>query len=267
MKVGFSTLGCPSWTLEHACAQVAALGYDGLELRLIDDVPVAADVAAIHHARVTEALATVEVSALGSSVKIADPDAEQTSTDLRAMLKIAAGWSIPAVRVFGGRIQPDESRADAVRRAASVVTSALTDARDLGVTITLETHDDFSAGAHAAAILDAVGDARFAAIWDTQHTFRAGESPQEAWAALRPYAVEIQLKDGRRLDDGGWEQTQLGDGEARTRECLDTALADGFDNWLVVEWEKHWSPRLPDPEVAFPAHRRTISAWLDTQSR
>jgi sugar phosphate isomerase/epimerase len=35
MKVSFSTLACPTWSLAAAIEQAHALGFDGIELRFI----------------------------------------------------------------------------------------------------------------------------------------------------------------------------------------------------------------------------------------
>lgn len=263
MKIGFSTLGCPKWSLEHACAQAKAMGYDGLELRLIDGQVVSTDADETERARVREVLAAggVAVSALGTSVKLAAPDTEQSVADLRAGLELAAAWSIPTVRVFGGRVAEGEDRAAANRRGASVVSATLADAERLGVRIALETHDDFSAAGHAAAMLDGVGHASFGVIWDIQHTWRAGDQPKDAWSALGPHAIEIHVKDGRETD-AGWQQTDLGAGELPVADCIERASTDGFDGWLVVEWEKHWHPELAEPEVALPAHRSALADIL-----
>lgn len=263
MKVGFSTLGCPKWSLQHTCEQAKAFGYDGVELRLIDGQVVSTDIDAAERERVRDVLTAggVEVSALGTSVKLAAPDAAQSEADLRAGLELAAAWSIPTVRVFGGRVADGEDRAAATRRGSSVVSAALADAERLGVRIALETHDDFSAAGHAAAMLDAVGHRAFGAIWDIQHTWRAGDQAKDAWAALGPHAIEIHVKDGRETDSG-WQQTDLGAGELPVADCIERARTDGFDGWLVVEWEKHWHPELAEPEVAFPAHRSALTDIL-----
>lgn len=275
MRIGFSTLGCPGWTLEYACAQAAALGYDGIELRLLDGQLVTAHPAEAERTRVRDVLAGsgLDVSALASSVSLAGPDADATLAELQAMVVLATHWEIPAVRVFGGRVPSGEPRAGTVRRAADVVTAALPDAARHGVRIVLETHDDFSAARHAAAILAAVPDPAFGAIWDLQHTWLAGEQPGEVWAAIGDRVVEIQVKDGRPDgNDGnetghGWRQTQLGDGVVPVRDCLAVAVEAGFDGWLVVEWEKHWSPDLAEPEIAFPAHRTAIGDHLASLGR
>lgn len=263
VKVAFSTLGCPSWSLAHACAQAKAYGYDGLEIRLIDGRVVSADIDAAERDRVRDVLAAggVAVSALGTSVKLAAPDAEQSVTELRAGLELAAAWSIPTVRVFGGRVGDNEDRASATRRGASVVAAVLDDARRLGMRVALETHDDYSAAGHVAAMLETVGDPAFGVIWDIQHTWRAGDQPADAWSALGAYAIEIHVKDGRETGDG-WQQTDLGAGELPVGDCLARAAADGFDGWLVVEWEKHWHPELAEPEEALPAHRAALGELM-----
>lgn len=265
MRLGFSTLGTPGWTLEQTCRQARRLGYDGIELRLLDgELVTPAAVPEAVRARVRETLATsgMAVSALASSVQLAGPDTDATATDLRAGLALAADWSIPVVRVFGGRVPTGEPRPAAVRRAAALVTAVLPEAARLGVRIALETHHDFSAGADAAALLAAVADPSFVAIWDLQHTWRAGDQPRQAWDALGPHLVEIQVKDGRPTPDGRWRQTHLGDGEVPVRDCLAVALAGGFDGWLVAEWEKFWHPDLDEPELALPAHRTALVGML-----
>ena len=36
MKLAFTTLACPNWSLEQAVAAARQYGYEGLELRLLD---------------------------------------------------------------------------------------------------------------------------------------------------------------------------------------------------------------------------------------
>lgn len=264
MRLGFSTLSCPQWTLVHACSQARALGYDGIELRLIDGQLVTPEPTAQERERVRATLADSgqAVSAFASSIRLAAPDSDATERELRATLALASDWSIPRVRVFGGRIPDGESRDTAMRRAAAVVQAVLPEAERLACQIALETHDDFSAAAHAAALLEAVAHPGFVAVWDLQHTWRAGDSPAQAWSALGPYVAEIQVKDGAPTAGQGWRQAQLGEGEIPFRDCVAVACEAGFDDWLVVEWEKHWHPELADPEVALPAHRTALANLL-----
>lgn len=260
MNIGYSTLGCPAWTLERAVDECVAMGYDGLELRLLDGALITPDMRDEQRNRVLHAASQTQLPTLASSVRLADP--AQTVANFVAVVEHAAWWAIPSVRVFGGRLA-GEPRKQAIRRAADLVTTVLAETSSTGVTVALETHHDFSASSHAAELIEAVANVRFAAIWDTQHTWHAGDSAREAWSNIGGYVTEIQLKDGRDTADGWW-QTTIGEGDVPARECLDLALADGFDAWIVVEWEKHWKPSLPEPEVALPAQHTVLTDWLSS---
>jgi hypothetical protein len=37
MKISFSTLSCPSWSMQTVIEQAHTLGYDGIELRFIEN--------------------------------------------------------------------------------------------------------------------------------------------------------------------------------------------------------------------------------------
>ncbi|MGH3678993.1 MAG: hypothetical protein ACRDT2_01510, partial [Natronosporangium sp.] len=72
MRFGFSTLGTPRWTLGQACRQARRLGYDGIELRLLDGrliEPATVPEPARARIRATLAGSGMAVSALASSVR------------------------------------------------------------------------------------------------------------------------------------------------------------------------------------------------------
>lgn len=103
MRFGFSTLGTPRWTLGQACRQARRLGYDGIELRLLDGrliEPATVPEPARARIRATLAGSGVAVSALASSVRLACPDPDATAGELLAALALAADLSIPVVRVL-----------------------------------------------------------------------------------------------------------------------------------------------------------------------
>lgn len=49
MKLGFSTLGCPTWSLEKVTGAARDLGYEAVELRLLDGEGSAAGLSDIVH--------------------------------------------------------------------------------------------------------------------------------------------------------------------------------------------------------------------------
>ena len=55
VKLGFTTLACPDWTLEQAVTAAAEYGYDGIELRLIDDQVITPELLATNRERIKRA--------------------------------------------------------------------------------------------------------------------------------------------------------------------------------------------------------------------
>jgi sugar phosphate isomerase/epimerase len=188
----------------------------------------------------------VPIVSLDTSIELARPFARE----LTPALELASELGAPTVRVFGGE---PEDLDDVARR----LEPALARAEQLGVTIALETHDAFSSAARVAALLQRVGSASFAAIWDLHHTYRVGESPADVLRALGPRIRLVHVKDARRRDDG-WELVPLGEGEVPVRESLAALDTAGHDGWLTVEWEKRWHPELAEPEVALPRERERL---------
>lgn len=267
MKLAFSTLACPGWSLERCLEVGAGCGYEGVEIRLVDGRLVDATMGADERRRVAQGLKRggLPVAALDSSVLVASDDPEGASRDLRAFLELAAEWQAPAVRVFGGSLPPQpEARAARFASAARVLTGAAAVAETLGVRIGVETHDDFLSSATVAELLAMVQHPMVGAVWDSHHPVRAGEAPAETYARIGSRLVLAQVKDavGTPGERKGWRLVLLGRGDVPVREILGLLAAGGYEGWVSVEWEKHWWPELEPPEVALPQHVRVLRQWL-----
>jgi fatty-acyl-CoA synthase len=77
-------------------------------------------------------------------------------------------------------------------------------------------------------------------------------------AVLEKHLAHVHVKDARRVSSEQWELVLLGEGEVPVREQLQLLHRHGYDGYISVEWEKHWHPEIPDPEIALPQH----IAWL-----
>jgi len=128
------------------------------------------------------------------------------------------------------------------------------------VTIALETHDAFSSARRVAEVLRAVDSAYVAALWDSHHSYRVGETAQEVIEVLGTRLAHVHVKDARRVTPGGsaWQLTLLGEGEVPVREQLKLLVQHGYTGYVSVEWEKKWHPEIAEPEIALPQH----IAWL-----
>ncbi len=267
MKLGFSTLGCPSWPLERVTAAAQELGYDGVELRLLDGEVIPPHLPADDRRRVRDTFrqAGIAIACLDTSARFTAPDPaarRQQEADVLAYLELANEWETPLIRVFGGNLAPGMSEEQGVELLAESLNRLAPYAERAGVTIALETHDAFSAGRLVAAVMDRVPSRFVAPLWDTHHPYRMGETVQQTWEYIGRRMVHTHVKDARRKPDGGWQLVLLGQGEVPVKEAIATWVSHGYDGYICVEWEKKWHPEIEEPEVAFPQHLQVLRDYL-----
>lgn len=273
MRLAFSTLACPSWSLEAAFGAAATYGYDGIELRLIDGELIDPTMGAPARRRVTQAARDtgVPIAAVDSSIRVAsDAEPSTIANDMAAFVDLAAEWGAPTLRVFGGDLPEErESRNDRLERAAALLDAESERSVGSGVTVAVETHDGFSSSANVAELLSLCESPRVGAVWDSHHPHRVGETPADVFANLGPRLALAQVKDAVRdgSEPSGWRLTLLGEGEVPVCEIVETLVEHRYDGWLSVEWEKKWHPGIEDPDVALPQHIALLKQWLGDDDR
>ena len=85
MKLGFLTLGCPSWDLDTICARGREYGYDGVDFRGCGEVldittlPLFTTQAASTRRKINDA--GLEVSGISSSIRVCDAAARSANLE------------------------------------------------------------------------------------------------------------------------------------------------------------------------------------------
>ena len=250
MKIAFSTLACPAWSLERVIEAAREYGYEGVELRLVDGELIDAGMPHAERDRVRKAFAAsnLPIVAVDTSIQIATDEPVGAIGRLKAFIELAHEWQSPIVRVFGG--EGDASR------ARQVLGEAAGAAEKLGVTLALETHDHFSSSTRVAEVLDGLPPAA-AALWDVAHPYRIGQNCEAVLAALDGRIAHVHVKDARR--DGS--PALLGEGDVPVKSCVEGLLKAGYAGWFSVEWEKRWHAELAEPEVALPHFAAILRSW------
>src|SRR5260370_2891236 len=226
MRLAFSTLACPGWSLDQVVAAAHAYGYQGVELRLIDGELIDGAMPAADRERVrrTFARAGLPIVAVDSSVRVAAaPDAKAALDELGPFLELANEWESPIVRVFGGEWDAGRTREQAIEQARSVLGESAAIANTLGVSIALETHDRFSSSVLVAEVLKDLPPAS-AALWDVGHPYRLGDGPEKGLALLSARIAHVHIKDCRRKTGSSVLQLTLIRGGVAPVETCDTAL-------------------------------------------
>jgi sugar phosphate isomerase/epimerase len=268
MKLAFSTLGCPKWSLDDILRNAVAYGYEGVELRGLQD-----EMFLPKHPALTpenrEATrrrfhdAGLAIVALGSSARLGVPESEwrKQEDEAKAYAELAASLQCPVVRVFGGNIPQGMSRETYFALVAERLQKLAEFARPMKVTMALETHDALVKAADVATILAKVTADNAGCVWDVHHSVRAGETPEQSVKALGKRIVATHLKDSVRIN-GRIRYVPTGQGDIPLRDAIKALRRIGYQGFLTFEWEKRWHPDIEEPEVVLPQFVTVVRGWL-----
>ena len=265
MKLSFTTLACPDWSLETIVKQAAESGFDGVDFRGTDqgiDVTLQdqfrSGIAATRRLIEDHGLVTSGVS---SSISLCDASRlGENKEEAKRTIEVAIALGASQVRVFGNG---DESvdRSDRLAIAKRCMDGIFElDAAD-EIEWLLELHDLWISSDDCIAMLDAVGRDRLGILWDIGHSTRIGsESIKETYAAMSDHIPCVHLKDAvyqpealNAMNDG-WRYVLPGKGELPIAEAVRFLKDIGFDGWYVFEHEKRWHPTIEEPEEAIRAY-------------
>ncbi len=261
MKLAYSSLACPGWTIEEAVAATVRYGYEAIEWRLADGQTIEPDVPAETRYRLRKAPATreIEIACLDTSCRIVQGSPEACATVIKEgmrMIDLAAELGAPFVRVFGGELPANTTRAAMLGSAAEVLYTLGIYGSVCGVTVALETHDAWTRSEDVQALMRAVALPSVKVLWDAHHTYRSGEAPGQTLATLGDTIAYVHLKDSRLNEDNpdphSWTYCLLSEGDVPLREICSVLKHAGYDGYLSLEWEKKWHPEIAEPEVILP---------------
>lgn len=249
----------PEADLPGFLALAAGHGCTAVELRTAPGQPVHTGLKAVERADVRRLVAQhgLTVADLSTYVRVCAPgDEAVVVADLVAHLRLAADVGARAVRVFPGGAG-DGSDDDRGRRRIAAVEEEV---RRLGVEVLVETHDSHRSGAAVADLLApwAGSTGAVGAVWDVLHSWRAGEPAGSTVEALGPLLRLVQVKDAAGTADTD-PLTVPGEGCFPIADVTRALASAGYEGWLSLEWERPWSPDLPDLDTALAATLR----WLD----
>jgi len=270
MKLSFTTLGCPEWTLRQIVENAAQMGYDGVDIRgLLEDVDVTGRpefTTGLDETKRMFADHGVAISGLAISARYAviDPaEKEKQFDETRHNLELAAKLGTHVLRVYGGRVPEGYTVETILPTLVENLRQIGDEADQFDVTLALETHDDWTDSAVFARLMAKANHPRVRVLWDLHHPFRAnGELPEVTYANLAPYTVSTHVKDSIPKPEGGHTYVLLGEGDVPLEKMLDMLVQGGYDDYAILEWEKRWHRELADPEVAFPQYVQKMREWL-----
>ena len=250
---GFSTLGCPEYSLAQACELLNEFSMSNLEIRALDgrmDLPQWAVDSNWPPNRAKALLQkhAVQFRVAGSSFKLVEND-ERSRAEMLSFCQWANSWGAQYVRTFGGGEwgRPlTEAEYDHAARSISWWRQKKKE-RGWRVDLVLETHDAFSASSPClnlfARLRQPIG-----VIWDSHHTWRVGGEPlRETWSKLSHCLRHVHIKDSIAKPSARHPFTYVlpGDGDVPLSEIIDLLREHTFTGMVSLEWERLWHPYLP----------------------
>ncbi|AJT42242.1 sugar phosphate isomerase/epimerase family protein [Psychromicrobium lacuslunae] len=252
MPLAFSTLGCPSASLDEVFELANRFGVRGLELRSGDDQLVHPGLSPATRTELRRRCQAqgLHLLSVASYLRLLGGGVDNDLDDAEAQLTLAADLQAYGLRVFpgGATDQPVDTQSDQDLLKSLLLLSER--AAALGVKVLVETHDQYRRGRDLARVLlqldKSLPGHQVRVIWDLRHSWQAGELPSETYQFLRPWLGYLQLKDLR----SNGELVLPGQGELPLRE---TVALLGADSWYSLEWEAAWHPELPPLGAALEA--------------
>jgi len=246
MKYSFMSFSTPELTLGEMLALAKRLGYDAIEPRIVakhkHGIECEIDAATRRAIREQVAASGVPLCCIATSCTYADPaKVAQMVDDTRRCIDLAADLGAPRLRVFGGGIPKTIAREQAIEGVADALRSVADQAQERGVTLCMETHDDWCNPDHVAAVMKRVNHPAIAVNWDIMHPInRGGATMESAYKALKPWIRHIHFHDGA-LREGKLTMVPIGQGNIDHRTAVKLLRDGGYDGYLSGEWIS-WEP-------------------------
>ncbi|MHB0876120.1 MAG: sugar phosphate isomerase/epimerase family protein [Anaerolineae bacterium] len=233
----------PDWTLAEALAALKRHGYQGLEARVewSHNSGIEATLSPAERASVRRQVedAGLKLCAVATSVRVAEEDASKRARqmdDLRRYVDLAADLGAGVVRTFGGQRPRDRELKYIVDYVVDSYLTVLDQAAQCGVTVLLETHDDWSHSSDVRAVVQQANHPNLRALWDIMHPQRMMETPAETFANIGSLTRHVHGHDGIYPPDGKSVQiVNMDEGVFDHATPLKLLSEAGFDGYFSVE--------------------------------
>lgn len=270
MRLAFSTVAFPAWTLSRIAEQARDWGFEGIELRTFGhgSTGLACDPALTAPAKVRGLLASagLQPCCLATSARFDDPvtppvighvfDQEREVRAARSAVDLAVELECPFVRVFGFEIISGESRASALARIGGRLAKVADHCRNSGVRLLVENGGSFARSSDLCELLDRVEGPLVAASFCPGVARQAGEDIAGAINVLGDRLQVVKLRD---FSQG--EPCAIGAGDQHCEEDVRALARAGYAGWVVVEHDRLWMAGGADAAKVVRDAAASLHVW------
>lgn len=266
MKISFSTLACPMYSWADIYSMAKDLGFDGIEVRGLGEDIFAVKAKPFTDAQLPQTIAKLnnlglEIPCLSAGISLGDIEKhEQCIDEITAYCTLAKKLKTPYIRILADATpEPEKELDDGV--IGEMLKALSKTAEEYGVTLLVETNGVYANTARLKKLLDEVGSANVAALWDIHHPYRYfGESASETISNLGDYIKYVHVKDSIEKD-GKIQYKMMGEGDLPLDDMLGELKTHGYNGYISLEWVKRWASDLQDAGIVFPHFANYMSKY------
>lgn len=274
MKVGFSSICCPTWDLRTIFEHAVRLGVDGIELRGLQGelhLPNHPELAERGDVVVDVCRKTkVELVCLATSASFGFKKKQVLSDHqaaVREHIDLAARLHCPYVRVFTGDAPTGADRHKTLGRVAEALADLVHYASRRRVVLLIENSGDLSSSKDLWFLLDAVSHPALRACWNPVNGLSLGDRSSVAIPRLGSRLGLVHVVDAKFTGLTMEGYRPLGEGDIDVPLLLEWLTGIAYDGYLMLDWPKLWDPALTDPEKFLPMAVKYLRELLSIERK
>ena len=269
MKLSYTTLAAPDWTLDQFIQAAVENGYHGLDFRGykremdLFELPEFTSTAEATRKRIADAGLTISAFSSNAILFRTKPaEREASIKQVREYAKLCVVFGVEYIRIFGGGLEGTP-----VEQAVEQAAGTLEEMADIAAParIAVETHDAWVDSGMMARLMDEVEAENVGVLWDLHHPYRLnGEPVEKTFENIGRHTIYTHIKDSRPTPGAQrpFNYTLPGEGDVPNERMIRMLKDAGYDGWLTLEWEKFWRPDIAEPEVAIPAYAEFLKPFV-----
>lgn len=267
MKVSFSTLGCPTWSWDDIVAMTKDLGFDGVEVRGIENeiyAPNCGPFLPVNISNTNNMLKEkgLDISCLTSASYLFDKNnIDRNMKEAIDYIALAEKIGCKNVRVLGDE-QPYPGENIDVDFVGNNLIELADYAEGRNVDVLIETNGVFADSNTMLKLLKKVSKPNVGILWDVHHPYRyMNEKIEDTYNKLKPFIKHIHLKDSV-MCDGKVNYKMMGHGDVPILDVLKLLKNDNYLEFISLEWVKRWNNKLEAPAIAFPHFINYVKKYM-----
>ncbi len=269
--LSFSTLGCPKWSFMQIVNAAVEYGYEGIEIRGIQnylDITKGPDFGSSKSIEASMKILNdkhLKVVSLDTSTNLHYLDAAKRKSNLdeaKRYIDLAHTLNCPYIRVFPDKLPKDQDRNATFELIISGLKELGEYAKGTNVSVLMETHgEDIVKSDDYLYIMKNADGPHVGLLWDIGVCTVGNEPYSLFYGKLKQYIKHTHFHDFEIIN-GVHHLVLLGKGEIPLKEVVKLLETDNYQGFYSFEWEKRWLPDAEEPEIAFPQYIKEIKTYF-----